>query len=74
MVDVDSAAVLLQVQTPERQDADDGGDAFAQGGASPVCVCVCYLVWKGWTLGDLGGLFASTASSWMDPLSEATAK
>lgn len=35
---------------------------------------VPYLVWKGWTLGDLGGLFASTASSWMEPLSEATAK
>ncbi len=33
-----------------------------------------HLVWQGWTLGDLGGLFASTARSWMEPLSDATAR
>lgn len=33
-----------------------------------------HLDWKGCTLGDFGGLFASTASTWMDPLSDATAK
>lgn len=73
MVDVDRTAVLLQVQTPAGTDTQDDETRPPLGQSSPVGA-VWYLVWNGWTLGDFGGLFASTASSWMDPLSEATAR
>lgn len=45
MVDVDRAAVLLQVQTPGRKDNEDGRDVFLRYKGF-TCGCVC-VTWSG---------------------------